>query len=168
MTKTYKIMQKKIEFSFLVKNGFENLSQNEQKLVETARKATENAHAPYSHFFVGAALLLENGQILKSNNQENAAFPSCVCAEGSLFTYCGANYPHEKIIAVAIAAKKKDDTIWQKLSPCGNCRQIMLEYEQKQKQNISVILPQNDENFVILDSVRILLPFSFDADNLAN
>ena len=107
----------------------EECSEIEKKLINAAKHATEKSYAPYSNFKVGAALLLENGEIITGNNQENAAYPSGLCAERVATFYANSVYPNEKVVAIAIAAwsngKFTDDVI----TPCGGCRQVLLETE---------------------------------------
>ena len=142
------------------------LSAPEQQLVESARKATYQSHAPYSHFHVGAAILLENGQVFTAGNQENAAYPNGSCAETSVIHWVGANFPSVKMLAIAIVARPGEDNIFKAVAPCGICRQAMLEYEVRQHQPIRVLMLGTDEEIIVSASVANLLPIQFDASGL--
>lgn len=142
-------------------NSWKELAEDEQGLVEQAYLAASKAYAPYSKFHVGAAVLLEDGTIVLGSNQENAAFPSGLCAERTALFYAGANYPDKKILKLIIVATGdfvKMETI---LSPCGGCRQVMMESEQRQTTPIKVILVSQNEKTIVLNSVKDLLPFAF-------
>jgi len=142
-----------------------DLSDQDQVLLSTAEKATENAYAPYSDFLVGAALLLDNGQIVIGNNQENAAYPSGLCAERVAFFHASAQYPDLKILKVAIAARRANTQNFLEVNPCGSCRQVMLEYEKKFDQSIQLIT-QAENGFIVFNDIASLLPFSFHKGSL--
>ncbi len=130
-----------------------------KRLYDMAYEASEKAYAPYSKFYVGAALLLGNGEILSANNQENVAYPSGLCAERTALFYAGANYPGEVVKVLAIAAEHKgihEDFI----TPCGACRQVMLETETRQGQPMRVLLCGAKEAF-LFSSAESLLPLCF-------
>lgn len=135
------------------------LNDTERQLVDLARSATDGSYAPYSHFHVGAAILLENGVIIKGANQENAAF-SGICGERSAFYNAGANYPGVDIIMVAIAARDDKGFVNEPCSPCGLCRQAMLEFEKNAKHPITVLLV-GERCVYRLPSVASLLPLCF-------
>jgi cytidine deaminase len=103
--------------------GLDELSEMDQQLILEARKIARTAYAPYSHFRVGASVLLTNGQVISGNNQENSAYPSGLCAERVAMFYANANYPNEKIAAIAISALKNGDMVDDPVRPCGSCRQ---------------------------------------------
>ncbi len=148
---------------------FENekeLSVQEQVLIQKARHACNMAYAPYSDFYVGAALLLGNGVIVTGNNQENVAFPSGLCAERVAIFYAGAQYPNITVKTIAITCKSKSFHVGEPLSPCGACRQAMSEYEILQKSNIRVILIGETGKIRVVDSIADLLPFMFKAGEL--
>lgn len=130
-----------------------------QALVDKAKEMTRTSYAPYSHFHVGAAILLETGEIIGGSNQENAAFPATMCAERSAAFWAGANRPGVAFRKIAIAAAT--DAGFQKdpISPCGTCRQALLEYE-KRSGPIEVILYGAGRTFVV-PSVSDLMPLSF-------
>lgn len=133
----------------------------EQKLLSEARRATYKSYAPYSKFHVGAAVLLDDDQIIIANNQENAAFPSGSCAEQSAIFWIGANYPNHKIKSIAVIARPGSGDIFRGVPPCGACRQAMLEYENRQKQPIRLIMLGADNQILITDSIGDLLPLKF-------
>ena len=142
------------------------LNTEEKELLKKARESSSRAYAPYSNFYVGAALLLENGITVLGNNQENAAFPSGLCAERVAIFSAGANYPDVKIKAIAITCKSSTFKVNQPLSPCGACRQAMSEYEMCYKSNIRIILQGETGKIRILNSIADLLPFMFVAEEL--
>lgn len=141
------------------------LDANEQQLISEAKKITENAYAPYSKFSVGAALLLENGEIIRGTNQENAAYPSGLCAERVALFYANSKFPDKKVKTIAIAAKSKGNFTKTPITPCGSCRQVILETENRFKNPIKIILYGEDKIQVIEDA-RTLLPISFTGDFL--
>lgn len=145
----------------IISAQYTELTPTQQLLVDKARQATHRSYAPYSHFSVGAAILLSDGTIVTGANQENAAFPSSTCAERSACYYAGANYPDAKFEKIAIAARGTDgNELQQPIPPCGACRQALLEYEKLAGHPVEVILTGTDEIY-ILPSVASLLPLSF-------
>lgn len=124
-------------------------------LIEKARKASKGAYAPFSNFRVGAAALLDNGEILSANNQESEALPSGICAERALLYYYQANFSDHKIVALAICAPQSNQ-----ISPCGACRQVIYDTEKRQAQNIQIIMV-GKEGGTLVDSAKVLLPFTF-------
>ena len=129
-------------------------------LVEKARQSTYHSYAPYSHFCVGAAILLDNGETITGANQENAAFSAGTCAERSVIFYAGANYPGVPFRRLAVAAFTKGDFVKNPVSPCGHCRQASLEYETISGAPIEMVLCGRDEVYV-LHSIKDLMPLSF-------
>lgn len=144
----------------------QDLSQEEQELLNAAKEAVNNAYAPYSQFSVGAALRIEDGTIIKGNNQENAAYPSGLCAERVAFFWAGANYPGKKITTVAITAKSDIVKTDHPITPCGACRQSMLEYELNQKSDITIIMQGSSGLIYRMIGVKQLLPLYFNEDGL--
>lgn len=144
---------------------YDELSEAYRLLIDRAKEQTQTAYAPYSKFFVGAAVLLENGEIIAGSNQENAAYPSGICAERTTLFYAGARFPHEKIKALVIAAFHNDSFLDVPISPCGACRQVMLEYEEKSKQPMDVLL-YGQKGIYLLKGVKSLLPFSFVSETM--
>lgn len=137
-----------------------------QKLLEKAGQAAQKAYTPYSHFNVGAALLLNNGEVVTGNNQENAAYPSGLCAERTAVFYASAQYPDVPFNKIAITAINKNEKLTKPISPCGSCRQALLEYEQKFQQRIEVLLAGEEGEIYVFQSVEDLLPFSFSSSYL--
>jgi cytidine deaminase len=142
------------------------LSEEYRLLLQKAQTITANAYAPYSNFWVGAALLLEDGTMTVGTNQENAAYPSGLCAERTAFFATSALYPNLKIKAVAIAARHAHTDSFLTISPCGACRQAMLEYEKKQQSPIALLMQGNNEEIYLIASIGELLPLKFDVDSL--
>ena len=139
----------------------EELSENERKLIDSAIESTNNSYSPYSHFSVGAAALLDDDNIVPGCNQENAAFGVTICAERSALFAAGAMHPEKKVVAIAIAARAENGNLLeQPVTPCGSCRQALLEYEILAKNDIKVILVGCDEIYV-LKSIKSLLPLAF-------
>ena len=138
------------------------LASEDTMLMEQAIVAREKAYAPYSKFSVGAALLLENGEIILGNNQENAAYPSGMCAERVAIWNAGARFPEVKIIRLAISAKSANSIVDTPVGPCGACRQSLSEYEFKQQQPFEILFMGEVGEVVKVPSLQSLLPFSFD------
>lgn len=140
---------------------YEELSEENRKLVNAARNAATRAYAPYSRFSVGAAIQLDNGVVVEGSNQENAAFPSGLCAERTAAFYAHSRYPEAKFQTIAISAISTDgQRLNAPIAPCGACRQALLEYEVLAGNPVKVILDGASELF-ILQSVRSLLPVAF-------
>jgi cytidine deaminase len=137
------------------------LNAADQQLVTAAKAARSRAYAPYSRFQVGASVRLENGQIVEGNNQENIAYPSGLCAERVALFYAGANYPNSAIESICIVVQGDLIAAENYVSPCGSCRQVMLESEARQTSSIRVLLVQNDGRIFILNACKDLLPFGF-------
>ena len=140
---------------------FDELDDTERRLVQMAIDATQHSYAPYSHFHVGAALLLSNGVMLPGCNQENAAFPAGLCAERSAIFAAGAQYPQESIEILAIAARDTHGELTNApVSPCGTCRQVIIESETRFKKPIRILLYGKDKVYKI-DGIKQLMPLSF-------
>lgn len=137
-----------------------------QSLMERAVNARKNAYAPYSNFQVGAAVLLSNNEIVIGSNQENAAFPSGLCAERVAIFSVGANFPREEIKAICITASSVLKDTLEPIPPCGACRQSLLEYENKQTNNIEVYFMGKSGTIIKSNSIKNLLPFIFKEDSL--
>ncbi len=153
-------------FTYSVYNDLSELREVEKELVLISRETTKSAYSPYSGFRVGAAILLEDGTIIKGNNQENAAYPSGLCAERVAVFSTSANHPDTPIKAIAISASAPEKTIDKPVSPCGSCRQALIEYEVKQQSPIKVILSGEKGKVIIIDSVADLLPLHFSSVDL--
>ena len=141
--------------------SYSELSDTDRSLVDAARAMTANSYAPYSHFHVGTAILLDNGEIVTGANQENAAYPSGTCAERSACFWAGANYPQAKFEKIAIAAVGTDGKeVAEPCAPCGACRQALLEYEKLAGHPVQLLLVGSDAIY-ILPSVQSTLPLAF-------
>lgn len=141
--------------------SYNELDVTDRKLVDLARQATERSYAPYSHFRVGAAILLSNGEIVTGANQENVAYPSGTCAERTACYYAHATYPDATFKTIAIAARDTTgNEITRPVAPCGACRQALLEYETLAGENVKVILVGANDIY-ILPSVSATLPLAF-------
>lgn len=139
---------------------------NEKKdLIEKAKNSSNSAYAPYSGFHVGAAVLLEDGTIVTGSNQENAAYPSGLCAERTALFYANAHYPDLAVKSIAIAAKTKGNFTKDICAPCGSCRQVLVEVENRYNTPIQIIM-YGENHIYEVDSIRDLLPFCFGKDSL--
>lgn len=148
--------------SFTIYESLSELEDDNSILMDQAKKAISKAYAPYSHFQVGAAILLANGKIVLGNNQENAAYPSGMCAERVAVWSAASQYPNIVIKKIAIAVKSSTKKVDQPVAPCGACRQTLLEYEIKQKEPIEVFFMGEIGKVIKANSLQDLLPFSFD------
>lgn len=155
-----------IETKLSVFESFEELSQSEKEFMNQAIEIRKNAYAPYSKFLVGAAIVLDNGVVLQGSNQENAAYPSGLCAERVVIFYAGANYPNNKIEKLFISATPSDRDSDNPIPPCGSCRQSIAEYEIKQDLPIEIYFMGAKGAIYKSDSLKNLLPFMFDKSNL--
>ena len=144
---------------------FEELTPEEKQLVEEARQATYRSYSPYSRFSVGASVLLANGVILSGSNQENAAYPSGLCAERTVLFYANSQHPNQPITMMAIAARSEKGFTEIPITPCGACRQVLAETEKRFEYPIRILLYGETET-IIIDGVKNLLPFLFDEDIL--
>ncbi|MCQ4914122.1 cytidine deaminase [Bacteroides nordii] len=141
---------------------FDELNKTDQVLMTSAMEATTRSYAPYSKFSVGAAALLANGIVVTGTNQENAAYPSGLCAERTTLFYANSQYPDQPVLTLAIAARTEKDFIDLPIPPCGACRQVILETEKRYKQPIRILLYGKKEIYEV-KSIGDLLPLSFDA-----
>lgn len=137
------------------------LSTEDKILYDRAMEAAKLAYAPYSGFSVGAACVLDNGEIFTASNQENAAYPSGLCAERSLLFYVGANRPEQTIIKLVVAIKSKLKDPKKIYSPCGACRQVMVEYQNRQSTPIQIIFESGENKVLVAEKIDDLLPFIF-------
>ena len=145
--------------------ALEELSSEDCALVEKACQATSTSYSPYSHFQVGAALRLADGRIFLGSNQENAAFPSGLCAERTAFFAASANAPDVAPVAIAIAAQTRGKFLSKPITPCGQCRQALLEAETRFHQPIRIML-YGTEGVYVVESMHALLPLNFDGSEL--
>ena len=141
---------------------FDELNKTDQVLMTSAMEATTRSYAPYSKFSVGAAALLANGIVVTGTNQENAAYPSGLCAERTTLFYANSQYPDQPVLTLAIAARTEKDFIDLPIPPCGACRQVILETEKRYGQPIRILL-YGKECIYEIKSIGDLLPLSFDA-----
>lgn len=143
-----------------------DLNPSDQELLKAAWNACDSAYAPYSKFNVGAAVLLENGKMVSGNNQENAAYPSGLCAERVAMYYASAHYPGVPMKAIAVAVKSEEVPLEDPASPCGSCRQVMAEYENLYHTKMRIILGSPHTKIQILEGISSLLPLTFIGDGL--
>lgn len=156
------MQEKNVAFKITVYENLSDLEPIDRGLMERAVAAKSKAYAPYSKFKVGAAVLLENGEIVTGNNQENASYPSGLCAERVAAFHAKAQFPEVPIVAIAISASTED----QPAAPCGNCRQAIAEYEQNQKTPIRILLRGTNGPVYQCKSMADLLPLSFNSSYL--
>jgi len=152
----------------IVVQEFENIEElpvADRNLLLEARRITSQAYAPYSGFHVGAAILLDNGQMVSGNNQENSAYPSGLCAERVTLFYANANYPNSAVKTIAISAAKNGTLVKEPVKPCGGCRQALAEAEVRFQNPIRIILDGRDK-VLVLNGVESLLPLSFSKKSL--
>lgn len=140
--------------------AFDELNDMEKNLVVAAQNATANSYSPYSHFSVGAAVRLTDGSVYTGNNQENASYPCGLCAERTALYYANAQNPNTPVESIAIAAKNVDGFLKTPITPCGACRQSLLETENRFNQKITVYL-YGTEGIYRVDSIADLLPLQF-------
>ena len=139
----------------------EELTNDEQFLLQKAIESTNNSYAKYSHFHVGAAIQLSNGVVIPGCNQENAAFPAGICAERSALFAAGAQYPDQPVLMLAIAVRNsKGEFLTEPASPCGPCRQVLIETETRFKHPVRILLYGTDHTYV-MDGIKELMPLSF-------
>ncbi|WP_343696629.1 cytidine deaminase [Flavobacterium sp.] len=151
-----------ITSSFTIYDSINELSKDIQDLMNQAVQIRKKAYAPYSQFRVGAALLLDNGQVILGSNQENAAYPSGLCAERTAIFYAGSAYPEAKILKMAITAASDTNQTKAPIPPCGSCRQSIAEYEIKQDTPIEIYFMGEIGEVYKSASLKNLLPFMFD------
>ena len=156
----------KIESILTVFDNLNELPSDIIELMEQAIEARQKAYAPYSNFYVGAAILLDNGEIVTGSNQENASYPSGLCAERTAVYYAGAKYPNAKMLKMAITAASQNQKTESPIPPCGACRQALAEYEVKQKAPIEIYFMGESGKVVKSESLANLLPLVFDKSAL--
>ena len=156
----------KIESILYAYDSLSELPESIQSLMHKAVEARDKAYAPYSKFNVGAALLLDNGEVITGSNQENASYPSGLCAERTAIYYAGAKFPEAEIMQMAITAASQNQKTSEPIPPCGACRQAIAEYEVKQKTPIKIYFMGEIGKVVKSNSLANLLPFVFDKSSL--
>jgi len=161
-------MQKRtISCDIHIAKSLETLTDSDQKLVLAAREALELSYSPYSNFKVGAAAILETGEIIKGANQENAAYPMCICAERSVLSITSNSYMGKKVTTMAIVVHNPNQKITVPASPCGACRQVLSETEDRQQAPIRIILTADNDESWILSTAKDLLPLAFNSELLS-
>lgn len=156
----------RLSFEYDLFDGEESLYDEWKLLLNKAREAKDKAYAPYSNYHVGAALLLETGEVITGCNQENASFPSGLCAERVAFFKAGSDYPGVRIKKIAVIAQKPGKSVPEIASSCAACRQVMLEYEIKQEKPIQLMMVYKNSKFLVTPSIESLIPLSFSKKNL--
>jgi len=158
-------MQKKtVEFEFTIYE-FNELETSYQALINKAKEQVNKAYAPYSKFHVGAAVELENGEIFGGSNQENSAYPSGLCAERVAMFYANAQFPDVPVKTLAIAAFTNNKFLETPITPCGSCRQVLLETEMRYEKDITILL-YGTEKVYLIKNTRQLLPLCFEKSSL--
>jgi len=157
-----------LKYTTLVReyDGLNELAPGDQHLMKSAIDARSRAYAPYSHFKVGAAVLLDDGTVVLGNNQENVAYPSGLCAERTALFAAGANHPGKAVVKVAISASSDDFEVDSPVYPCGACRQVMSEYEQLSKKSMEILMMGKTGKVHAVSGLINILPVAFNADNL--
>ena len=156
----------KIETTLQVYDSISNLPEDVQQLMNSAIEARNNAYSPYSKFDVGAAILLDNGKVISGSNQENASYPSGLCAERTAIYYAGATYPKAKMLKMALTASSQNQQTLKPIPPCGACRQAIAEYETKQDNPIEIYFMGVKGKVVKSKSLANLLPLVFESSVL--
>lgn len=153
--------QKEISFNITIYDTLQELPPTDQELMIEAIAARKNAYAPYSKFRVGAAVKMANEETVIGSNQENASYPSGLCAERVAIFHAGAKFPGVSVKTIAITATSDNYQVSVPAAPCGNCRQAIFEYEFKQKQPIRILLMGEKGNVVVCNAIEDLLPLGF-------
>ena len=162
-------MQKKTEshqFEYFTTSEINNFTEQERDLITKTIGQAKNAYAPYSKFNVSAGVLLDNGSILTGTNVENASYPIGTCAERNVLSYCISNHPKNIITTIAVYAEKEIEKLTTPITPCGMCRQALLEAENRQEKPIKIIMIGHNNQFLIVEKCVHLLPFAFDSSVL--
>lgn len=146
----------------LIHTTYDQLSLLDKALIDKAVEMTNHSYAPYSNFYVGAAVQLSNGIVLGGSNQENASYPLCMCGERVALYNAAANYPDEKVDTLAIVARNPKKPLDKPVTPCGACRQVIAEYQLRYGQPIKLILKGENDKVVIFNGIKELLPYGFD------
>ena len=151
---------------FRIHKDIDSLDAESQSLLAKAKEMIPHAYAPYSHFRVSAVVLLEDGTLVTGTNQENAAYPSGICAERLAVFTANHQYPDKKIKKVIIIAQRKDEAVLTPAASCGSCRQVLLEAENRQGKAFEIIMHTQSNEWVVAPSAASLLPFGFTKQNL--
>jgi len=158
--------KQKVEFSFEVYDNIDELTADDQQLLNTAREVTKKAYAPYSNFHVGAAAKLSNGKIITGSNQENASFPVGICAERVLLSAASSLYPDTSMETLAVSYQSNVVKSDHPISPCGMCRQALQEFELRGGKPIRLILGGMEGKIYVINSATQLLPLAFTSEEL--
>jgi cytidine deaminase len=158
--------KKQYGFEFESYDSIDQLGAADAALLRSAQKVTENAYAPYSQFHVGATAMLANGQTISGTNQENASYPVGLCAERVLLSAASAVYPNIPINTIAISYQGENVTSDRPISPCGICRQTLVEYETRFANPIRLILAGQSGKIYVIPKASLLLPFGFSGEDL--
>lgn len=158
---------KTLKINYSVSDSISELSEQDQILMKEAVKSAQNAYAPYSGFSVGAAVKLSSGKIVTGNNQENAAYPSGLCAERVALFSASALYPEDAVETIVITIKTKHKII-EPVAPCGACRQVIAEYENRQNRKIRIIFSGETGKTFLVEGIHNLLPITFNVNNMNN
>lgn len=153
-------MEKTISITYTTYDDISELSEQDRELLLLAKNNLPTAYAPYSQFQVTCTALLENGKHVIGSNMENASYPNCICAEQNTLSTISSNFSDQKVLAMAITFRAKDNDISYPLAPCGMCRQVMLEYEMRQDHPIEVLLQGTSGPIIKLKCSRDLMPLS--------
>jgi cytidine deaminase len=159
-------MERKITILVQEFSSLEELKRSDRELLQEATLASETSYSPYSSFQVGSAVRLANGNILRGSNQENAAYPSGMCAERVALFYAQAECPDIPVESVAIFARSGEFKLDNPVTPCGSCRQVMAEHESRHHQKIRIIMGNDNSHVQIVDGVESLLPLMFMLEKL--
>jgi len=158
--------ENKFEFQYEVYNDISELSEQDAWLLTEARTVTEQAYAPYSNFLVGAVAMMENGEVVAGTNQENASYPVGICAERVLLGTIATLHPKVPVTSIAISYNSADVKSDHPISPCGMCRQALVEYETRTAKSIRLILSGQEGKVFIIKTAQFLLPFAFTKSEL--
>lgn len=156
----------RLHINFRIYDAPGQLPEPDQRLLELARQSRAGSYSPYSQFKVGAAVLLANGEMLGGSNYENAAYPLCICAEQAVLAAASSRFPGVAVLALAIAVQGPGKVIELPAAPCGGCRQVICETEQKNKQKIRILLQGDTGPVYAFDKGGDLLPLAFDRNFL--
>ena len=155
--------ERQSSFSYRIYDSREDLLEQEKDLFQAADEASRHSYSPYSHFPVGAALLLDDGAMIRASNQENAAFPSGICAERVAVWKAATEAPDKAFKTLVLTTQESGHA---PVSPCGACRQVLSEYEERSEGELRVLFPGGDGSIIAVDRVRDLLPFPFETASL--
>ncbi len=159
-------MKEQFSFNYEVFTSSDELPKSDKDLLEAARDTTRDAYAPYSNFLVGAVARMKNGSLVKGTNQENASYPVGICAERVLMSAASSLFPGEGIETLAISYNNKNGESSHPVSPCGICRQSLLEFEARGGSPIRIVLSGLTGKVIVLDNAGLLLPFSFGSKDM--